>query len=137
VLVAFSAIVAVGDAMTQFMTWQMVKGSANRAPMAALLDRFDNSTASNVFYLAGGIALLVGTGLLTAALARSDARIWVAITFAAGNLINLAGFIANNIALITAGAIVLLPPLTQLARQHLHTPAPEVRPDSVSPYAVY
>src|SRR5438094_904758 len=42
-LAVLGAIVAVGDVMTQFVSWQMVSGHADLAQMAAALDRFENA----------------------------------------------------------------------------------------------
>jgi hypothetical protein len=130
-LIGFGAIVAVGDSMTQFMTWQMAHRSSNRAQMAALLDRFDNSAGASIFFAPGAIALLVGTGLLTAALLRARAcSTWTAAAFAAGIVINLAGFIASNVALIAAGAVILLVPAVQLSRRLLNPATPMAAPAS-------
>jgi hypothetical protein len=116
-LLGFSLIVAVGDAMTQLVFWQMVKGGADQGQMAALLDRFDNSAASDIFFLPGGLSWLVGTVLLTIALARSRVvPVWVALTFGVGSLVNLVGFMANSAVIIGAGAAIMLVALGYIAR---------------------
>lgn len=133
-LLGFSAIVAVADAMAQFMTWQMADRSANRTQMVALLDRYDNSTGANIFFAAGGIAMLVGTGLLSAALSRS-CPVWVAATFAIGIVVDLAGFVGSSVPLIAAGAVVLVPPGIYLARRLLALPTTVATSGTPSPDA--
>jgi Domain of unknown function (DUF4386) len=126
-LISFSAIVAVGDAMTQLLTWQMIKPGADRAQMAALLDRYDNSTAASIFFLPGGLALLAGTALLVAALLRTHTTPrWVAISLGTGLVINLAGFMAADIPIISAGAALMTPASLLLGRQLTGRPTPQL-----------
>src|SRR3954454_14966378 len=42
-LPVLGSLVAVGDVMTQFVSWQMAAQGADREQMAALLQRFDNA----------------------------------------------------------------------------------------------
>jgi hypothetical protein len=130
-LVGFSGIVAVGDATSQLVTWQMVHAGAGRAQMAALLDRYDNSTAASIFFIPGGLALLAGAALLGVALWRSHAAPrWAAVTLAAGLAGNLIGFMAASVAVIALGAALMTPASLLLGRHlfgrsasPLHAPA--------------
>jgi hypothetical protein len=117
-LVAFSSVVAVGDAMTQFVSWQMVSGGAERAQMAALLDRYDNSSATSIFFMPGGLALIVGTVLLAVAVRRSRvAPLWASISFAVGTMVDLVGFMSSSVAVITIGAAIAAPGFVLLGRR--------------------
>lgn len=109
-LLGFSGLVAVGDAATQLVTWQMVGAGADRAQMAALLDRYDNSTAASLFYLPGGLAFLVGAALLSLALWRTRvAPRWVAASLGIGLVVNLFGFMSSSIPVIALGAGIMTP----------------------------
>lgn len=109
-LLGFSSIVAVGDAATQLVTWQMVQPGSDRAQMVALLDRYDNSTAASLLYLPGGLALLVGAALLSLALWRTRvAPRWAAVSFGLGLAVNLFGFMSSSIPVIALGAAVMTP----------------------------
>lgn len=123
-LVGFSAIVAVGDATTQLLTWQMTQPGANHAQMAALLDRYDNSAAASIFFLPGGVALLAGSAVLAIALWRAPiAARWVAVSFGVGLVVNLLGFMGASVAVIALGAAVLTPGALVLGRRLLaHSP---------------
>jgi hypothetical protein len=114
-LLGFGAIVAVGDAATQLVTWQMVQPGADRAQMAALLDRYDNSTAASLFYMPGGLSLLIGAALLAIALWRTRvAPRWVAASLGIGLAVNLLGFMSSSIPVIALGAAIMTPPCLSL-----------------------
>lgn len=125
-LIGFSGIVAVGDAATQFVTWQMVHAGADRTQMVALLNRYDNSAAASIFYLPGGLALLIGAAVLAAALWRADLTPrWVGVSLGLGLAVNLLGFMSSSIPVITVGAAVMTPPCLLLGRRLLaRTTAP-------------
>jgi hypothetical protein len=132
-LMAFSAVVAVADAMTQLVTWQMVADGADRAQMAALLERYDSSPGASIFFLPGGLAYMVATVLLTIALLRTDdVPGWAGISLGLGLLVNLAGFMASSVALIAIGAAVMVPASVVLGRRLLvDDPAPVDRRTAV------
>lgn len=109
VVLGFGTVIAVGDAMSQFMTWQMVVPAADRGQMAALLDRFDNAGGAQLFFGPGGLAFAVGSVLLTVALVRTRAiPVWASVAFLVGMVGQLAGFIGASIPVITIGNVVLL-----------------------------
>jgi hypothetical protein len=108
----FGALVAVGDSMTQLVTWQMVGHGADRAQMAALLHRFDNVAGASVVFSLGGIAIVVGMVLLSLALYRSRAvPAWAAAGLVAGTLVEMAGFMAPSVGVLIVGSVVMLVPL--------------------------
>jgi hypothetical protein len=117
-LLGYGTIIAVGDVMSQLTTWQMVAGHADRAQMAALLDRTSNASGSALFFAPGGLAFLIGSILLTIALVRTRAvPVWVSVTFLLGIVAQLAGFSSSSIAVILASAVLSLVAMTMLARR--------------------
>ena len=108
-LLGYGAIIAVGDAMSQLTTWQMVFGHADRAQMAALLDRTSNASGASLFFGPGGLAFLVGSILLTVALVRTRVvPVWVSIAFLLGIVVQLVGFTSSSVAVIAASAVICL-----------------------------
>jgi hypothetical protein len=117
-LLGYGTIIAVGDAMSQLTTWQMVMGGANRAQMAALLDRVDNAGGASLLFGPGGLAFLVGAILLTVALVRTRVvPVWVSIAFLVGIIVQLVGFTSASVALITASAVICLVAMAMFARR--------------------
>jgi len=117
-LLGYGTIIAVGDAMSQLTTWQMVTGGANRAQMAALLDRVDNAGGASLFFGPGGLAFLVGSILLTVALIRTRVvPLWVSAGFLLGIVVQLVGFTSNSVAIIAASAVISLIAMVMLARR--------------------
>lgn len=141
-LAALGALIAIGDVMSQLMSWQMVANGADHAQMTALLERFDNAGGVAAVFSVGGLAILLGTVLLTVGLIRARAvPTWAAIGLSLGVLVNIAGFAAASnplvalswavllIAMGSIGGIVLTgdaPPLTTASFTRTHT-AQEVR----------
>lgn len=115
--VVFGTIIAVGDSMSQLMTWQMVAPHADRAQMAALLDRFDNAGGAQLFFGPGGIAFVIGSLLLTVALVRTRALpVWASVAFAVGVIGGqFVGFVQSNVPVILVGNVVLLVALSVAA----------------------
>ena len=117
-LLGYGTIIAVGDAMSQLTTWQMVTDHADRAQMAALLDRTSNAAGASLFFGPGGLAFLVGAILLTVALVRTRvAPVWASVAFLLGIITQLVGFTASSVAVITASAVICLVANSMLARQ--------------------
>ena len=118
VLLGFGTIIAVGDAMTQLVTWQMVKGGADQAQMAALLDRFDNAGGAGVLFGPGGLAFAVGAIVLTIAMVRTHVvPLWAALAFGIGMVVQLVGFTGSNRGVIAASAVILLAAAVPVARE--------------------
>jgi hypothetical protein len=117
-LLGYGTIIAVGDVMSQLTTWQMATGHADRAQMAALLDRTNNAGGSALFFAPGGLAFLVGSILLTIALVRTRAvPVWVSVTFLLGIIAQLVGFSSSSVAVIVASAVLSLVAMAMLARR--------------------
>jgi hypothetical protein len=104
-----SLVIAIGDAMTQLMVWQMVEPGADRSQMAALMTRFDEAPGAGAVFGAGGLAYLVGTLLLTVGLARAEGfPVWIALAVGGGLILNVVGFIAASVPVILVSCVVLL-----------------------------
>jgi len=117
-LLGYGTIIAVGDAMSQLTTWQMVTGHADRTQMAALLDRAANASGASLFFAPGGLAFLVGSILLTVALIRTHVvPVWVSVAFLLGIVAQLVGFTSNSVAIIAASAVLCLIAMVMLARR--------------------
>lgn len=112
----FGTVIAVGDAMSQLMTWQMVTPGADRSQMAALLDRFDNAGGAQLFFGPGGLAFVIGSVLLTVALIRTrNLPVWASVAFLIGMVGQFMGFVASSIPVILVGNVVLLVALSAAA----------------------
>jgi hypothetical protein len=109
-LAGLGAVIAVGDVMTQLVSWQMTTPGADRAQMRALLGRFQDAAGANVVFGIGGLALVVGTLVLTAGLLRGRlAPAWAAIGLSVGIVANVLGFSsASNGVVVLSWAIVLI-----------------------------
>jgi Domain of unknown function (DUF4386) len=100
-------LVAIGDAATELMYWQMGAYGADHRQMTALADRYENSAASLVYNI-GGLAMLVGVVWLGALLWRSRALPrWAAAALPVGALANIAGFTIASQPVLVASYVVL------------------------------
>jgi len=109
VILGFGTLVALGDAMSQLVVWQMGVGTADPREMAALLDRFENAGGSGAIFGVGGLSFVVGTILLTVALIRAGSTpAWASALFAVGIVVQLAGFVANSVPVILISSVILL-----------------------------
>ena len=123
-VLGLGTLVAIGDAMSQLMIWQMVGHGADQHQMAALIDRFDNSGGSSVVFGVGGLAFLVGTILLSIALlGRRRTPAWTTVLFALGIMLQLVGFTANSVALIMVSSVILVAGMSRQAMSLLASPA--------------
>ena len=115
-LAVLGAIVAVGDVMTQFVSWQMVSGHADLAQMAAALDRFENAGGAGIVFTVGGLSILIGSVLLTIGLIRERlAPAWAAAGLSIAVLANIVAFTAASNAGVLASWILLLASMGALA----------------------
>jgi hypothetical protein len=115
-------LIAIGDAMSQLMVWQMVGHGADRQQMAAVIDRFDNAGGSTVVFAVGGLGFLVGTILLSIALVRSRRTpAWATLLFAVGIVVQLVGFTASSVAIVMVSSVILL---AGMSRQAMSVLAP-------------
>ncbi|MGH8860758.1 MAG: hypothetical protein ACRDVG_05910 [Jatrophihabitantaceae bacterium] len=113
-------LVAIGDAATELLYWQMGMPGADRAQMAALADRYEAAGGSSVVYTVGGLALLAGTVLLSVELWRT--RVvprWTAAGLTAGILLNIGAFSAANLPLLIASYVAMLSALGRMGVQVL------------------
>lgn len=108
-LVALGFVGSIVDSANQLWSWQMALPGADRDQMAALQDRFDNAAGTNLIFAFTGIGLMVGTVLLTIALARSsEVPAWAAITFAVAVFTNVLSLSANSVPAVAASCALLL-----------------------------
>lgn len=127
-VLGLGTLVAIGDAMSQLMTWQMVGHGANRQQMAALMDRFDNSGGSAAVFAVGGLGFLVGTILLSIALMRSRRTpAWATLLFAIGIVLQLVGFTASSVPLIMISSVILV---AGMSRQAMSLLGPKANPQA-------
>jgi hypothetical protein len=117
-------LVAIGDGTSELVFWQMGARGADRAQMVALSDRYDNAAGSSLFFTVGGIALLIGLGVLAVALVRTRvAPTWAAAAIPVGAIVNIAGFSMSSNAVIIASNLVFLAGFGWIARLLLAHPA--------------
>ena len=108
-LAVLGSLVAIGDVMSQFVSWQMVGNGADHAQMAALLKRFDEAAGIGAVFSVGGLAVLIGVVLLTVGLIRAHAApAWAAIGLTVGTLLNIATFSSASNGGVAASWVVLL-----------------------------
>ena len=135
-LALLGVLVAIGDATTELVYWQMGAPGADRTQMAALADRYENAAGSSLIFTIGGLALIVGLVLLATALWRTGvAPAWAAAGIPVGAVINIAGFSASSNALVIASNIVLLAALGRIGRLALVGPAGEPASTAARSYA--
>jgi hypothetical protein len=109
VLAVGGALISIGDVMSQLMTWQMVTAGADRAQMAGLLERFDTASGVATIFTVGGLAVLIGTALLSIGLVRGRvAPAWAAIGLSVAVIVNIAGFGASSNAVVALSWAILL-----------------------------
>lgn len=115
-LAVLGAIIAVGDVMTQFVSWQMVSGHADLAQMADALDRFQNAGGVGVVFATGALSILIGSALLTIGLIREHlVPAWAAAGLSVAVLANVVAFSAASNAGVLVSWIVLLVSMGALA----------------------
>ena len=84
----------------------MAAPQANRAEMAAVLHRYDQTLGSSLVFSIGGLSFLVGILLLSIALRRARVvPMWVAVGMPLGGVLNIVGFSAAS-----TGVLILSPP---------------------------
>jgi hypothetical protein len=116
-LAVLGSLIAIGDVMSQFFPWQMVTAGADRAQMAALMDRVDNAAGVSTVYSVGGLAVLVGVALLTVGLIRGRrAPAWAAIGLTVACVVNVAAFTAASNAAVAVSWALLLVSMGAIAR---------------------
>jgi hypothetical protein len=115
-LAVLGAVIAVGDVMTQFVSWQMVSGHADLTQMAAALDRFDNAAGASLVFSVGGLSILIGCVLLSIGLIRNQlAPAWAAAGLTLAVLANVVAFSASSNDGVLASWILLLVAMGALA----------------------
>lgn len=122
-LAVLGALVATGDAMTQFVFLQMAAPGRNLGDMAAAVQAFDEATGPAQLFLLGGLALIAGAIVLAVGLRRDGlASRWVSVLFAGGVVTNMVGFIVQSVPLLVVSSAVLLVAMGTLALGLLRRP---------------
>jgi hypothetical protein len=128
-LAVLGGMIAIGDVMTQFVSWQMVAKGADHDQMAALLHRFDNAPGVGVVFSVGGLAVLIGVVLLTIGLLRTRvAPTWAALGLSVATLLNIVAFSSASAAGVAVSWAVLLVAMGYIGWTAL---ANEARPDAL------
>lgn len=116
-LVGYGTVIAVGDVMSQFLVWKAAAAGADRTQMTALFARADDAPGIGLVFATGGLSFLVGSVLLSVALARTTAvPTWAGVGFGLAMVLQLVGFTANSVPLIAFSAVVALVALAPVAR---------------------
>jgi hypothetical protein len=119
-LAILGVMVGTGDAMSQLMGRALV--AADRAQMVALLVRFDDDAGANAVFNVGGLAIIVGSLLLTAGLIRGRVvPVWSAVALSAAVVLTIAGYGAASGGLVAASYLVMLAGFAHPARVILRT----------------
>jgi hypothetical protein len=119
-LAILGSLVAIGDVMSQFVSWQMVAKGADHEQMAALLHRFDNAGGVGIVFSVGGLSVLVGVVALTVGLIRTrTAPRWAAVGVSVATLLNIVAFSSASAAGVAASWVVLLVALGYIGRRVL------------------
>jgi hypothetical protein len=128
-LALVGTLIATGDAASQLIVWQMGAPAADRAQMAALLHRYDNTLGSSLVFTIGGLALLVGVVVLAIGLRKARAVPgWVAVGMPVGIFLNIAGFTAASAGTLIVSSVVLLAALGSVGWRVLVKPADSLAP---------
>jgi hypothetical protein len=116
-------LVAIGDAATELMYGKMGSAGDDLTTMAALSDRYESGTA--FVYAVGGLAFLLGTGLMGVALWRTRVvRRWVAVGLPASAVLNIGGFAAASQPVLVLSYVVMLAVLARAAACFVGVRAP-------------
>jgi len=116
-------LIAIGDAATELMYWQMGAPGANRAQMVALAERYEGAAGSSLVYTVGGLASLIGIALLSAGVWRTRvAPRWAAVALVAGGVGNVVGFSVASQPVLIASYLVLLAGFTPMGLRLLGAP---------------
>jgi hypothetical protein len=122
-LAQFGLLVAIGDAATELLYWQMGAPGADPGQMAALADRYENAFGASILYSMGALAAVVGTLLLAVAAWRTQvAPRWSAAALLAGTVANIAGFSTADQAVLAGSYVLLLAAFAPFAARLLGAP---------------
>lgn len=128
------SLIAIGDVMSQFVSWQMVATGADPAQMAALLKRYDNAAGIGVLYGVGGLAVLIGVVLLTIGLIRGRiVPAWAAVGLSLGTVLNFVMFSSASAGGVAVSWAVLLVSMGWIGSRTLSGSASRVGEPALSP----
>src|SRR5262249_43061608 len=114
---------------SELVTWQAGARGANVDQMAALLDRYNNSSGSALVYMIGGLLIMVSTIVFTVGLCRTRAvPIWAAVSIAVSIFANIFGYASGSQVVLAASAVLLLAGFGRVAAIVFGRPADESVP---------
>jgi hypothetical protein len=123
-------LIAVGDAATELVYWQMGAPGADRQAMVALAERYQNAPGATLVYTVGGVSTLVGLAAVSVAIWRT--RVvprWAAPALLLGGVAQVVGFSVASQALLAGSYVVLLAAFVPVARTLITDVRPEARQD--------
>lgn len=121
-------LVAVGDAASELVFWQMGAHGRDLSAMAAVTDSFDSAPGSSLVYTVGGLCTLAGVLVLGFLLWRtSTLPTWAAACLPVGGIVNIVGFSIGSQPLLVSSYVVLAAALVPAARA-ITTPRAVPRP---------
>jgi hypothetical protein len=101
-LAGLGAVVGLCNIPLQLAYREIATSGVGASVMNPLADRIENSSGAAVLFAPGGLALVVGTVVLTIALVRSRvAPLWVTAAYVLGAVGQLVGFSAASVVTIT------------------------------------
>ena len=101
-------LVAIGDAASELVFWQMAAHGHNSSAMVTVIESFDHAPGASLIYTIGGLCTLTGVLALGILLWRTHTLpLWAAACLPLGAIANIAGFSAGNRPLL-AGSYVIL-----------------------------
>jgi hypothetical protein len=136
-LTLVGALIAVGDAATELVYWQMGQPRADHGQMVALADRYDAAVGASLVYNIGGIVTILGLVLLGIGVWRSAAAPrWVGVALPVGAIANIAGFSMGSPAVLVGSYLVLLAGFVPVARALVGGRGRSVTADDAVPLVV-
>jgi hypothetical protein len=109
-------LVAIGDAATELVSWQMGAPGADRAQMVALSERYEGAPGASLIYTVGGLATLIGIALITVALWHTRvAPRWTAVALLVASMANVVGFSMGSQPVLVGSFVLLLAAFTPMA----------------------
>jgi hypothetical protein len=108
VVAQIGMLVAVGDAASELVFWQMGARGTDLPAMAAVADAYGNAPGTSLIYAIGGLCTLVGVIGLGFLLWRTQVLApWAAAALPVGTVANIVGFGTASRALLAGSYVVL------------------------------
>ncbi len=133
VVAQIGMLVAIGDAASELVFWQMAAHGHDPSAMVSVIESFDNASGASLIYTIGGLCTLTGVLGLGILLWRTHALpVWAAACLPLGAIANIAGFSAGSRPLLAGSyavlALSLVPAALTVRKPHDQT-IPQLRPE--------